>query len=716
MGLILLAALLVELISLAQYRYTRQLMETQLDIRVESELTMKSMRVRGIIKSHEKLLKNKVWDVRRCLNDPDSIYGIINHLVLLNNDVMSSFVAFVPDYYPDRPSLYEPAAYRIDTTIVTSQLTETGHDYTKREFYHQAVEGATATWSDPYIDDLASGKQVTTYAIPVTDDQGRVVAAFGIDLSTKGIIDTLNAHNIHHSFPSSYFLLLTDEGNLISRPDTIHADRSDVDAVVRMINDSTFHREPSSTGHCKVIEFHDKDGSLGYAYYAFMRGNPHWQVVMVCYDDEVYGKLKDVRRHFVLLLLGGVALLGFIMYRFNRNERRLHTSNLQKERADSELRIARNIQAEMLPKHDIMRNDVSVSGRQITALEVGGDLYDYFLRDEKLYFCIGDVSGKGVPSSLVMAVVHSHFRSLGQLESNPARIMQAINKVACEGNNFNMFVTMFIGVLDLPTGRLRYCNAGHDAPLLFINDIQKLAVDANIPVGVFDDHVYKQQEIQLPHDAVMLLYTDGLTEARDAKHGLFGFERTIEAARQSLEHGSIEPVQLMDDMLREVQLFTFAAPQSDDLTMLAVHYHLADDQILLDESITLANDVQQVPQLNAFVKTVINRLNLEPSLVSQLMLAVEEAVVNVMNYAYPIGSHGDVTVVACATRHSIKFIISDDGKAFDPTRAADVDTTLTAEERPIGGLGILLVRELMDSINYERVSGKNILTLTKQIK
>lgn len=153
-----------------------------------------------------------------------------------------------------------------------------------------------------------------------------------------------------------------------------------------------------------------------------------------------------------------------------------------------------------------------MSGYQITALEVGGDLYDYFIRDEKLFFCIGDVSGKGVPSSLVMAVVHALFNSLTQHESNPAHLMRSINVTACEGNKTNMFVTMFIGVLDLPTGRLRYCNAGHDAPLIIAHGVAPLSVKPNLPLGVFGDTNYTLQEEQLPQEATLLLYTDGLTE------------------------------------------------------------------------------------------------------------------------------------------------------------------------------------------------------------
>ena len=699
--------------SLLQYNYTHRLMENELDYRTESELTLKSVRVRSMLKSNEKMVSNYLWPIQRQIDHPDNIYNILHRLVATNDDVMSSFVAFVPDYYPARGRLFEPCAIRRGDSIVTEQIAGERHDYTQREFYDQAVLKGTMRWSDPYLDADASGRHVTTYAQPLKDDAGRVVGVFGIDLSTQGIIDTLNTK---HNYPSTFFLLLTEDGKLISQPDSSHTQQSDVTAVVNLINDSTCERKLSSTGRSKIITFTDKENGKGYAYYAFMQGQPHWQVVMVCYDNEVYGKLIKMRRNLLLMVLAGFSLLGFILYQFNKYVRRLHRSRVSQERTDSELRIAQNIQSEMLPSQDISRPDIDVSGKQITALEVGGDLYDYFIRDEKLYFCIGDVSGKGVPSSLVMAVVHSFFRSQAQRESNPANIMQVINETACESNETNMFVTLFIGVLDLPTGRLRYCNAGHDAPLLIGDDVKPLPVKANLPVGLFEDFKYSQQLEQLNDGTTLFLYTDGLTEANNPERKLFGLPRIIEVAQSCMRCGEIMPAQVLDSMLEAVHRFENNASQSDDLTMLALHYCQPKEKEVLYESLTLENNIHQVPRLNSFVKTVSNQLNLDTSLTSQLTLAVEEAVVNVMSYAYPLGTKGDIIIEAKASEQWLKFIITDQGKAFDPTQAGNADTTLNAEDRPIGGLGILLVQQLMDSINYERIDGKNVLTLKKELQ
>ena len=275
-----------------------------------------------------------------------------------------------------------------------------------------------------------------------------------------------------------------------------------------------------------------------------------------------------------------------------------------------------------------------------------------------------------------------------------------------------MFVTLFIGVLDLPTGRLRFCNAGHDAPII-MNTNSPLEVEANLPIGVFDDFVYKQQEAKLPPESTIFLYTDGLTEAKNSERKLFGQKRVNEVLSQNEDKS---PNELLKIMREAVCKFTGDIEQSDDLTMLAINYRHLERVAIMDEEIKLTNEIKNVKVLNEFVTSVTDRLKMPDNIAKNIKLAVEEAVVNVMDYAYPVGTEGDIFVRAMYDGKLAKFIITDNGKAFDPTQIDKADTTLNAEDRPIGGLGILLVREMMDSVNYERVDGKNILTLRKHFK
>ena len=392
--------------------------------------------------------------------------------------------------------------------------------------------------------------------------------------------------------------------------------------------------------------------------------------------------------------------------------------NEQKGRIEGELKVASTIQRSMLPKTFPPypdRDDIDIYGQQTPAKAVGGDIFDFYIRDEKLFFCIGDVSGKGVPASLLMAVARSLFRTLSMHEPHPERIISQMNDRMAEDNEQNMFVTFFLGVLDLPTGRLRYCNAGHNAPLLLIekNNVKQkafLPCDSNLPIGTMGGWKFTQQETTIEAGTTLFLYTDGLTEAEDMNQQLFGEERMVDAIPFSANSQEI-----ISKMTEAVFAFAGDAEQSDDLTMLVIRYNRLQPLVRFQKEITLVNEIEQLPQMTEFVESVCEAIELDAATTMQMNLAVEEAVVNVINYAYPKGIQGEIQIQAQANDQCLEFVISDSGTAFDPTTHQEVDTTLSVAERPIGGLGIHLITQIMDSINYERKDNKNILTLRKNL-
>lgn len=396
----------------------------------------------------------------------------------------------------------------------------------------------------------------------------------------------------------------------------------------------------------------------------------------------------------------------------------LKATTASKASMESELKVASNIQMSMLPKvyppfPD--RDDIDIFGSLTPAKAIGGDLFDFYIRDEKLFFCIGDVSGKGVPASLVMAVTSALFRAVSSHEAQPDHIVSVLNESIASNNESNMFVTFFIGILDLPTGRLRYCNAGHNAPLILSNgQTCALDCDPNIPIGVMKDWKFKPQETMISPQTTIFLYTDGLTEAMNKDDNEFGYERVLDVATHLLEEGRHTPQNLIKTMTGAVHSFVGEAEQSDDLTMLGIQYTKPSHDVRYMHDITLPNDVQEIPRLAEFVDEVCEAVGFDMGTTMQINLAMEEAVVNVMNYAYPSGTYGEISITAQSNDIRLKFVIIDNGTPFDPTTHKEVDTTLSAEERGIGGLGIHLVREIMDSINYERINGQNILTLRKK--
>ena len=246
----------------------------------------------------------------------------------------------------------------------------------------------------------------------------------------------------------------------------------------------------------------------------------------------------------------------------------LRDTTAQKASIERDIHIASGIQMGMLPTNFPTypdRDDVQIYASLVPAKEVGGDLFDFFFRDEKLYFCIGDVSGKGVPASLVMAVSRTLFRNIAAHTDKPSHIVDTMNANICEGNDNCMFVTLFVGVLDLATGQLRYCNAGHDAPYI---EATLLPCQSNLPIGVTPDIEYAEQEMTIAPDMILFLYTDGLTEAENGGRELFGMQRIDEVIKDF--KGS--PQELIEAMTAAVHKFVGDTEQSDDLTMLAFRY------------------------------------------------------------------------------------------------------------------------------------------------
>ena len=709
--IIVFAALLLELFSAAQYYYMKDLLEDELEKKASIEITMKSILVKSMLNTTEQVLNSHVTEISRLTEAPDEIGNALRTIVQANDYFTGVGLAFTPGYYEGKDELYEPWAFNTkDGVVVRKNVARRGgHDYTGFDFYAEPMRTGNPYWCDPYIDSVETHSLIATYSVPVFDSKGNKAGIAGVDLSLEWLSDTLNNR---HMYPSSFCMLFTDDGKLISQPPKSHSRVKDFDDAIRLINDSTAPVHTVVQSKIKVIEFVNEDGQDACLFFHHMKGKPRWQVAVVCYDKEVYGELYKIRLRIGLFMLLGFAILGYIIYRFFKNNRQLAKNEIENERFSSELHVAKRIQSEMLPHGNFNHDNIDVAATLLAAREVGGDLYDYFLRDDKLFFCIGDASGKGVPSALIMSVTHSMFRSFGSRESNPARIMQNINQAVCQGNDSSMFVTFFIGVLDLPTGRLHYCNAGHDTPIIVAGEPQKFDVKANMALGIVKDWFYEGQMGELKPGETLLLYTDGLTEAMDSKHRQFGLQRVLETIAKD---PAAEPQQMLDALIAATGEFVGNAEQSDDLTLFALKFTPRVEHVVMHKEMTVTNDVSKVSEVNDFVKGVCEELHMGKSGTSGMQLAIEEAVVNVMNYAYDQGVTGEVNIVAEATSDVLKFVITDKGRSFAPTDAPDVDTTLSAEDRQIGGLGIFLVRQLMDTINYERIDGKNVLTLKKKI-
>ena len=701
---IIAAALLLELTTGVMYYAAQNIIQRTVERLVQREMNAIYLCIRNKLAKVEVTVDNMAWVVNEGLDEPDRMFDITQRMVKNNPSFMGSGVAFVPNYYPNKDKYFEPYAVRRgQDSIQSMQLGSDGVDHTQDDYFHVPVTQEKAHWSEPYFDNDGAKAIITTYGVPVRDSKSRVIGVVYADIALDWLDDVMNEEK---AYKSTQRFLVTGNYNLLAGEDCpIY--RSALE-ILKADNDKK--------GYCIVD---DENNNKKHVYFTPVGGNTDWMLINVLDDGDVFSKLRRIRLSLLLPLMIGLLFAGFIVYRSSRNLERLRKVNAEKDRIGGELLVASQIQQSMLPHSHILHDDMSIFGSLVPAREVGGDLYDYFIRDEKLFFCIGDVSGKGAPSAMVMGVIHSLFRAFSAHENNPAHIMQAINEVSCQGNDSNIFVTLFLGVLDLPTGLLRYCDAGHDAPMMIRGEGQEVSgervaqipVLPHLPVGVFDDVKYGIQETKLEPYITLFLYTDGLTEAKNIERKQFGIKRVEEVLAAN---SGLHPEQLLESVRMSVHEFVGDAEQSDDLTMLAIRYTPKRFETKLMETLVIKNDVHEVSKFSEFMKKVMESLNVEKSLSRQLRLAVEEAVVNVIDYAYPIGQEGEIEVRMMSDGKTLKTIITDSGVAFDPTAKEKADTTLSAEDRQIGGLGILLVREIMDSVNYERINKQNILTLTKK--
>ena len=559
--IVIIAALLVELVSFVQYRSLRSLLLKELDRHSKLEIGLKTEIISHALESAEATLQEHLWDLRQSLPVADSMFGATRRLVESNPHIVGASIAFVPGYYPGQGRLFEPYAKKSADGIQLRQLGSEAHDYTLNPAVIKVLEEKHPLWSDPYEYDDGAVSSLTTYSYPLEDRDGRLAAVCGLDIDLSWLSDTLNAHQF---YPSSFGFMLTREGKLVAGPEG-----RDLGQIVSLINDSTAVRRQGR--HSTRLAFYDRARKeKAYVYYSPLQNDPCWQIAQVSYAREVFASLRRLRARNGLLILAGLLALLYMIGVFARNEKKLRDASVRHARIGSELSIARQIQQELLPKPLPPGEGVDIYGALIPAREVGGDLYDYFVRDGQVYFCIGDVSGKGIPSAMVMAIMHAVFRQVAAHEDDPGRIIRSVNEESCRNNDSNMFVTFFLGILDLESGRLRYCNAGHDRPLLISGaGVEELSAQANLPVGAFPSYEFRTQETTLAPGTTLLLYTDGLTEARSPEKEWLGRQGVLDILARSGQ----EPRQMVESLIEAVRVFVGDAGQGDDLTLLGIQFN-----------------------------------------------------------------------------------------------------------------------------------------------
>ena len=393
----------------------------------------------------------------------------------------------------------------------------------------------------------------------------------------------------------------------------------------------------------------------------------------------------------------------------------------EKERIGTELSIASQIQEGMLPGTFPAfpeRQQFEIYASMTAAKEVGGDFYDFFLiDDDHLALVMADVSGKGVPAALFMMASKMLISNYAAIEKDsPAKILTRVNERICAGNTAGMFVTVWLGILEISTGVLKAANAGHEYPILRKagQPFALLKDKHGFVVGGMEGVRYKEYEIAMEKGDQLFLYTDGVAEANDRDENMFGIDRTLNALNGvELPYCKNE----VDAVSDAVHAFMGKAEQFDDITMLCLNYYGKETPMTEEKSLTIDAKVDRLHDVLDFIDAYLEEQDCPPKAQMQLDLAVEELFVNIASYAYPDGGGtAEIRIRTFGEPKRAEIVLRDSGIPYDPTKNEDPDITMAAEDRDIGGLGVFMVKKYTDSVQYAYEDGHNVLTITKTIE
>lgn len=765
---ILLTAALFLITAITVNRYSYRYVRSEAITNAFSQLKALNMEMEGTLSSISTAMNNIApraeW---LALNSSDTTeFMSLLRDVLANTPQLTDIVISLKPYFYRDHHTFSAYAFKGDDSIHTYMINRDNYDYTYYDWYVIPRCTGNSYWTDPYIDKVWGNLSMCSYSVPLKDREDRFIGVLCAGIETAWFTDMIDSIRM---YDNSYNFLIGKTAGYIVHPDPEFIINETIFTHALLKGDSTLANigRRMISGETGMEEI-DISGEHSMVFFTPIRSNG-WSIATVCPKSDIFAEVYRLSRAMAFIALISIILMVLIIrmtiYRATRPltllaesadriaegnfsvplpdfsgddevgrlgrsfstmqtslssyMERLRRTTAAKERIESELSIAREIQMGMVPKTFPPypeRDDIDIYAILNPAKEIGGDLYDFFIKDNMLFFAIGDVSGKGVPASLLMAVTRSHFRSVASTLKAPSAIIESMNKALSGTNDSNMFVTFFTGILDLDTGKVEYSNAGHNPPMILgpSGQVTRLNPDPNLPIGFFPDYKYTEGTFLLEPGSALILYTDGLTEAENKEHELYGEGRlTASVAAQKDKDAAATIAGLYSD----VECHVNGAAQSDDLTILAIKYIGNNSMNSKDTRIlSLDNQVSELTKLSAFVEQTCGEAGVDQTLTMSINLALEEAVSNVIFYAFPKGETGHrITVKFTLRGNELRYTIFDRGIPFNPLARADTDITLSAEDRSIGGLGIFLVKQIMDRVEYERKGAENILKLTKII-
>ena len=576
-------------------------------------------RVTNILDRVEVATNNTDWLPVRHLDAPDSMFVYCRRILENNPDLNGCSIAFEPYYFKDRGKYFSAYSNHDGDTIKTIQEGNEHYDYFSMDWYQLCKLLDKPCWTEPFIDynleGITSSEMIASFCKPLKDKNKQYIGTISVDISLGWLSKTISAVK---PYPNSYSIMIGAGGTYFVHPDStklfyqtiltetlVKEDTARVALGLAMLNGEEGMRQ---------LNF---DGIDSYVFYKPL-STTGWSVAIVCPESDIFGGYNRLYRVVICIVMLGLLLMLYVFSRIIRHKLQplgllaqqaetialgqfdaklpkegrndeigqlseafgnmqqslvkyideLKETTAMKASIENELKVASDIQMSMVPRIFPAfpnRKDIDLYASMTPAKEVGGDLYDFFIQDERLYFCVGDVSGKGVPASLFMAITRNMFRIIAQQGLTPAEIAERINVSLAKDNDRGMFVTMFIGLLHLDTGRLDFCNCGHNPPVI---DGQFLEMqNTNTPLGLWEDDPFYGESIDDIRGRQMLIYTDGLNEAENQEKELLGNKRLLELMADT---DSLDSRQVIDMLREAVEQHRAGADPNDDLTLMCL--------------------------------------------------------------------------------------------------------------------------------------------------
>lgn len=604
------------------------------------------------------------------LAQPEKLLNDTYNIMLESDFILAVAIGFEPNFFPEKGYWFEPRCVRRDSQLVKEQIGGPDHDYFKMDWYQQGMEktGNGMFWTSPYIDHSQNDEVIISLIQPLFADSTHVAGVMCIDVSLMALKQLLEKAE---PYPGSICQLLDSEGNMLVSSDNTKLDR------------------------------------IGYFVDSKKLARHNLQIQLACPKSAIYGPTALQNLITLIMAMAALLLLAYIVQRSLRDIIHLNDARKQQLAVENEMQFAHDIQMNIL-RHDFPKE---IHAILLPMKEVGGDLYDFYQKGNTTYFIIGDVAGKGLPAAMMMAATVNLFRLAVQLFSTPAEIVSKINSVISEHNPDLIFITIFVGKLDMQHGLLTYCNAGHNPPVV---NGRLMTTDPDIPIGYDANYEFRSYGELFQEGSRMVLYTDGITEARNQDRQFLGNKHLLSI----IDKYYLESIEEMNThIFRDTLQYTNHTEQSDDMTLMC----LTNNTPPTSPSLIISNETEEIGRVKLLLREFCVCAGCDRRLTRKILLAAEEAVANVIDYAYPKGELGtieiNILVMPTTKAHNgdITIVISDQGIPFNPLAQSLGNVEQAINNRQVGGLGIYLYQNLMDNVIYKRTDdGRNVLVLTKK--